>query len=127
MPEVDKKATFTISGPKSLIAMVLAALAGAGGTKLVASDMASITAEASAQETIKKLDVPNRAEVRAIVVSHTSDMGEKLTASQEAHKAWLQERFKRQEDRDAFTAVELSRVNGMLERLDNHLRTMRRR
>lgn len=127
MPETDKKATFTISGPKSLVAMAMAAAVGAGGTKIVAGDMASMTAEASAQETIKKLDVPNRAEVKAIVVSHTQEAADKLTASQEAHKVWLQERFKRQEDRDAFTSAELSRVNGLLERIDSHLQTMRRR
>lgn len=127
MPDTDKKATFTASGPKSMVAMVLAAAVGAGGTKIVAGDMASMTAEVSAQETIKKLDVPNRAEVKAIVVSHTQEAADKLTASQEAHKVWLQERFKRQEDRDAFTSAELSRVNDLLERIDSHLRTMRRR
>jgi hypothetical protein len=131
MPETDKKATFTVSGPKSLVAMALTAMAGgvagAGGTKLVAADMASLTAEASAAETIKKLDVPDRTEVRAIVSTHTADMSEKLTASQEAHKAWLQERFRRQEDRDTFTAAELSRINSMLQSMDGHLRTLRRR
>ena len=131
MPDTDKKATFTVSGPKSLVAIVLTALAGgvagAGGTRMVANDMDSITAEVSAHETIKKLDVPTRVEVEKMIVIQTNDVTSRLTTSQDAHKVWLQERFKRQEDRDSFTAAELSRINSMLQSLDGHLRTMRRR
>lgn len=122
------KATFTVSGPKKLLAaVVITAMGVGGGSRLMAGDMAGITAEATASETVKKLDIPTRQEVEQIASKQAQEMGEKVIASQEAHKLWLQERFRRQEDRDMATAGELSRINNMLQSMDNHLRTSRRK